>query len=334
LIPVNTKTTATELSWIYLREIVRLHGLADSIVSDRDSKFTSRWWRELHRLLGAKLLMSTSFHPATDGVTERANRSIGQIFRAMIRSDQKDWVKKIPMTEFAINASISESTGFAPFELNGAYIPAMMANVDTRQAVSPGVRAFAETALRNLADAHDALIASRVFQRHYANKHRREDPKIAEGDLVYLATKNLNLPKGRAKKLLPRFIGPYRVTRAIPESSNYELELPEELVKRRVHSRFHVSLLRPHNANDDALFPNRARAEPYDFGTPDDGEWYVDEIKGHRWRGRHLEFEVRWSQGDTTWEPLESVDEVEALDRYLALIGVRDPQELPRRLAR
>ena len=76
------------------------------------------------------------------------------------------------------------------------------------------------------------------------------------------------------------------------------------------------------------------KAEPYDFGTPEDGEWYVDEIKGHRWRGKNLEFEVRWSQGDTTWEPLESVDEVEALDRYLALIGVREPRDLPRKVAR
>jgi hypothetical protein len=80
LIPVHTKITATELSWVYCREIVRLHGLPSSIVSDRDSKFTSKWWRELHRILGARLLMSTSFHPQTDGQTERANRNVGQIF--------------------------------------------------------------------------------------------------------------------------------------------------------------------------------------------------------------------------------------------------------------
>jgi transposase InsO family protein len=63
LIPVKTTATAVKLSWKYLREVVRLHGLPSSIVSDRDSKFTSRWWQELHRILGAKLLMSTSFHP-------------------------------------------------------------------------------------------------------------------------------------------------------------------------------------------------------------------------------------------------------------------------------
>jgi len=92
LIPVHTKMKASELSWVYRREIVRLHGLPSSIVSDRDSKFTSKWWRELHKVLGAKLLMSTSFHPQTDGQTERANRSVGQIFRTMVRHDQKDWV--------------------------------------------------------------------------------------------------------------------------------------------------------------------------------------------------------------------------------------------------
>ena len=90
LVPVNTKMSATELSWKYVREIVRLHGLPSSIVSDRDSKFTSRWWTSLHRILGAKLLMSTSFHLQMDGQTERANRNIGQIFRTAVRPDQKD----------------------------------------------------------------------------------------------------------------------------------------------------------------------------------------------------------------------------------------------------
>jgi len=73
LIPVHTTMKASELSWVYRKEIVHLHGLPSSIVSDRDSKFTSKWWRELHKTLGAKLLMSTSFHPQTDGQTERTN---------------------------------------------------------------------------------------------------------------------------------------------------------------------------------------------------------------------------------------------------------------------
>ena len=93
LVLVNTTTTASQLSVIYICEVVRLHGLLSLIVSDRDPKFMSKWWRELHRLLGTKLLMSTSFHPQADGATEWANRSIGQMFRSLIKPDQKDWVQ-------------------------------------------------------------------------------------------------------------------------------------------------------------------------------------------------------------------------------------------------
>jgi hypothetical protein len=281
LIPINTKTMATQLSSIYMREVVRLHGLPSSIVSDRDPKFTSKWWRELHRIMGTKLLMSTSFHLQTDGITERANRSIGQIFRAIIDPDQRDWVEKSPLIEFAINSSINSVTGLAPFEINNGYMPVMMKEVKDNERTPPGVRSFTQNAIRNMAIAHDALIEARVFQKIYADKKRRSEPEIKEGDMVYLSTKNISMPKGRASKLVLRYVGPYKVTKAIPSSSNYELELPAELVRRRIHPRFHVSLLRPHQLNDDALFLNRKRAELYDFGTPDNAEWTVDELVGH-----------------------------------------------------
>ena len=103
---------------------MRLHGVTESIVSDHDTKFTSTFWRELHRLMGTKLLMSTVFHPQMDGTTEQANRSIGQILRMVINDDQKDWAAKFPMVEFALNSSVSATTGFAPFELNQGYIHA------------------------------------------------------------------------------------------------------------------------------------------------------------------------------------------------------------------
>jgi len=79
LVPTTTRVTAKEVVWLFLTEVVRLHGVPDSIVSDRDTKFTSSFWKELHRLIGTKLLMSTAFHPQTDGATEQANHSIGQV---------------------------------------------------------------------------------------------------------------------------------------------------------------------------------------------------------------------------------------------------------------
>jgi hypothetical protein len=80
------------------------------------------------------------------------------------------------------------------------------------------------------------------------------------------------------------------------------------------------------------MFPNRVYPEPYDFGTADDQEWFVEELKSHRWvGGKKLEFEVQWSMGDITWGPLDNCKQLEALDRYLELHGVRCPTELPNR---
>ncbi|TFK79064.1 hypothetical protein K466DRAFT_506220, partial [Polyporus arcularius HHB13444] len=98
------------------------------------------------------------------------------------------------MVEFAINSSVNASTGFAPFDLNGGYMPTMMREL-TREPALPGVRDFAERAISNLREAHDALIASRVSQTHQANKRRRlengeADPDFKEGGLAYLSTAN------------------------------------------------------------------------------------------------------------------------------------------------
>src|ERR1700677_2376549 len=84
LTPITVKTTTMDLAWFYIRDIVRLHGMPESIVSDRDLKFTSRFWRELHRSLGTKLLMSTSFHPQTDGHSDGVIRSMGQILLSTV----------------------------------------------------------------------------------------------------------------------------------------------------------------------------------------------------------------------------------------------------------
>jgi len=160
LVPIRTTTTASELARLYVCEIVRLHGLARTIVLDRDSKFTSKFWRETHRLLGTKLLMSTSFHPQIDGALERAIRSVAQILQAMVRPDQQDWPDKIPMVEFALNSAISSLSGFAPFELNCGYTPSVNLGIMPELRAIPGVRHFVERTLQNLTDAHNAIIES------------------------------------------------------------------------------------------------------------------------------------------------------------------------------
>jgi RNase H-like domain found in reverse transcriptase/Reverse transcriptase (RNA-dependent DNA polymerase)/Integrase zinc binding domain len=330
LIPTTTKVKASEVAWLYLKEIVRLHGIADSIISDRDPKFTSIFWKELHRLVGTKLMMSTAFHPQTDGATERAIRSISEILRSVVDADQTNWVEKCPMVEFAINSSISSSSKFSPFELNYGYIPPMIRG--THEGTTfVGVDQFVDQARVALAAAHDAIIASRINQTHQSNKGRNEEKDFTKGDKVYLSTKNLSLPKQRAHKLLPRFVGPYQILEAFPEQSTYKLKLPSELEARRIHPVFHASLLRPYYANNDKLFPRREVTAYYDFGQADDAEYIVDEIIDHKWKGKQLHLLVHWSLGDSTWEPLKNCEDLEALQDYLALAGVELPKDLPKK---
>ena len=86
--------------------------------------------------------MSTSFHPQTDGAMERANRSIGQMFQALIRPDQKNWVEKSPLIKFAINLSIGNAMGLALFKINYGYMPAIMREMRMMERTPPGVKTF------------------------------------------------------------------------------------------------------------------------------------------------------------------------------------------------
>ena len=115
--PTYSTVTAVDTARLFVDSVVRAHGLPRVIVSDRDTKFTSHFWREVHRVMGTTLAMSSGFHPQTDGQTERANRSIEEMLRAFVGKRQNDWDERLGMVEFAYNNSIHGSSGFTPFYL-------------------------------------------------------------------------------------------------------------------------------------------------------------------------------------------------------------------------
>ena len=105
-----------QLAETYIREIVRLHGIPKSIVSDRDSKFTSTFWKSVHRSLGTQLNFSTAFHPQTDGQSERTIQTLEDMLRACVLDFQGSWSKYLPLVEFAYNNSYQDTIGMAPYE--------------------------------------------------------------------------------------------------------------------------------------------------------------------------------------------------------------------------
>ena len=124
LVPSRITYTAKDIAELVFAEVYKLHGLPRSIVSDRDVLFTSAFWTHLNKLVGTNQRMSSAYHPQSDGATERANRTIGQMLRSCISPTQRDWVSKLPAIEFAINIARSETTGYAPFFLKlGTYTP-------------------------------------------------------------------------------------------------------------------------------------------------------------------------------------------------------------------
>ncbi|CAJ2642437.1 unnamed protein product [Trifolium pratense] len=109
-------TLVPKLAEIYVEQIVKLHGISSSIVSDRDPRFTSRFWESLQEALGTKLRLSSAYHPQTDGQSERTIQSLEDLLRACVLEQGVSWDSCLPLIEFTYNNSFHSSIGMAPFE--------------------------------------------------------------------------------------------------------------------------------------------------------------------------------------------------------------------------
>ena len=104
-IPIKMTYSLEQLADLYVQEVVRLHGIPKSIISDRDARFTSKFWRGVQQAMGTKLNFSTAFHPQTDGQTERTNQTLEDMLRACVMEFKGAWNKYLPLIEFSYNNS-------------------------------------------------------------------------------------------------------------------------------------------------------------------------------------------------------------------------------------
>ena len=310
-IPTTTTCSAVDAASLFIREIYRHHGLPTSIVSDRDARFTSRFWQTVFTHLGTDLKMSTAYHPETDGQSERANRTIEEMLRHYVHPLHDDWDRYLPVLEFAYNNSVNPSTHHTPFFLNSGRHPLTPASYALASKV-PAANDY----MAALATAHQAATAAiqlaQARQKSAADRRRRE-LTFKVGDHVLLNTRNLELLGVR--KLTSRSIGPFRVI-AVVSPVAYKLALPASM---RVHPVFHVSLLQPHRTS--AAFPARqAAVRPPPIAADAKGElWEVEAILDKR---RGPQWLVRWKgygPESDSWEPRSSFDQCpELLDEFEA----------------
>ena len=115
-LPINVEDSLENLAKLYVDKIVRLHGVPVSIVSYRDPRFTSRFWPSLQVALGTRLHFSTTFHPQTDGQSERTIQTLEDMLRACVMEFKGSWDTHLALMEFAYNNSYQASIEMAPFE--------------------------------------------------------------------------------------------------------------------------------------------------------------------------------------------------------------------------
>ena len=246
-IPVVTTYTSERLAQIYIQEIVRLHGVPISIISDRGPQFTSHFWRAVQSELGTRVELSTAFHPQTDGQSERTIQILEDMLRACVIDFGGQWDRFLPLAEFAYNNSYQSSIEMAPFEaLYGRRCRSPIGWFEPGEAKLYGTD-LVRDALEKVKLIQERLRTAQSRQKSYADQKAR-DISFMVGEKVLLKVSPMKgiMRFGKKGKLSPRFIGPFEVLKRVGEVA-YELALPPSL--SGVHPVFHVSMLRKYHAD-------------------------------------------------------------------------------------
>jgi hypothetical protein len=239
---VHTTYSAKKYAEVYLDQIVRLHGVPKTIISDRGAQFIARFWEQLQSALGSKLIRSSAYHPQTDGQTERVNQILEDMLRACIIHYGTSWDKCLALAEFSYNNSYQSSLQMAPFEaLYGrrCRTPLSWSETGEHKIFGPDLVVEAEDKVK-IIQANLKIAQSR--QKSYADK-RRKPLQFQAGDFVYLRvspTKGVQR-FGIKGKLAPRYVGPFEILKVCGPVA-YKIRLPSQLAA--IHDVFHVSQLK------------------------------------------------------------------------------------------
>ncbi|XP_070025917.1 uncharacterized protein [Nicotiana sylvestris] len=240
-LPVRTTYSAEDYAKLYIREIVRLHGVPLSIISDRGAQFTTHFWKSFQKGLGTQVNLSTAFHPQTDGQAECTIQTVEDMLRACVLDFKGSWDDHLPLIEFAYNNNFQASIQMAPYEaLYGRKCRSPIGWFEVGEAELLGPN-LVQQAMEKVKLIRDRLRTAQSRQKSYANVRRR-DLKFDVEDWVFLKLSPMKgiMRFGKKGKLSPRYVGPYKIIHRIGRVA-YELDLPSEL--EAVHPVFHVSML-------------------------------------------------------------------------------------------
>ena len=284
-------TSAEATAQILVQWVFRYHGLPSSITSDRGPQFVATAWKSFCKRLGIKSKLSTAFHPETDGQTERANQDMEKQLRIYCNYMQDDWIKLLPMAEFADNNAVSAGTGMTPFFANKGFHPRMTFGPDDTKYETAQERVQAAKA-EDITGTMDNILKlmrenaekSQATMKRHADRHRREI-SYEVGDQVFLSSKNI-ITDRPSKKLEDKMLGPFPIVKKV--GTSYELQLPQTM---KVHNVFHSNLLRKDPGNP---LPGQIQEPPGPIVTADNEEWQLADIVNSRWHYGRLQYRCVW----------------------------------------
>ena len=327
LVPTISSIDAQGAARLYVDHVFASHGLSKTIVSDRDPRFTSAFFKEVFSVSGVKLQFSTANHPQTDGMTERINRVVEDCLRTFVNQKQSNWDELLPLCQFAINNSDQTSTGESPFFLNTGQhplTPSSLVDACTSHDLA-GERSGQWLIAREeaLKIAWDAMVAAQARQAFYADRGRKS-LELQVGDQVMVHREYLVTPEARNRpcdKLRPRWYGPFKVTERITTNA-FRLDLPHQL---KCHPVFNITALKKFHQNE---FEGRYTPPPPPITDQDGFERYiVEKILAHKRTRRGTKSLVKLvGYPDATWEPEEFLkneigEDLEPLKEYKEAVG-------------
>uniref|UniRef100_A0A2N9HNF0 RNA-directed DNA polymerase n=1 Tax=Fagus sylvatica TaxID=28930 RepID=A0A2N9HNF0_FAGSY len=336
-IPCSKTSDASKIAQLYFDEIVKLYGLPKTIVSDRDVKFMSYFWKTLWHLVGTKLKFSAAYHPQTDGQTEVVNRSLGNLLRCLVGDHARTWDSILPIAQFAYNNSVNRTIGMSPFEVVHGYKarkPLDLLPMSPHVRMSESAEAFA----RHVHDLHKD-ISNRIHSSNTRYKvqadSRRRHLEFAVGDYVMIRIRPERFPSGTVKKLQARSAGPFKVLKRIG-SNAYVIELPSDY---GISSTFNIEDLVAYKGpatipDDPFIEPSPTPTISPDFDTippniPPTHKESIDAILDEQViltrDGTVQRFLVRWHgrpESDCTWIAREDLQQLDPdlLEHYQSRI--------------
>lgn len=258
LIPCKDTDDTSKTARRFIKYWYSQFGLPETITSDRDTRFTSKLWEELMLVLGIKLQLSTARHQQSDGQSEIAIRTYKRTAKKFVSVTNKDWDEQVALVEFALNNSISASTGFTPFHLAFGFSPRTITEEYdwiNEQDLSSDAHQLLNIIQDSISKAKAAMSQSQERQAEQYNRHRIAAPTYAVGDLVMLLSEGIHWPSlaNSPSESIPNYFGPLEVTAVDTTRDNLTLKFPHALAARFCPT-FHTSVVKPY-VSRLAMFP-------------------------------------------------------------------------------